>query len=253
MKILAIAENTFKEAVRDRLLIVLLVIGFLAIASAKIIKPLALGEETKIIKDLGLATITLTSVLVAILVGGRLVYKEIEKRTIYIMLSKPVHRFQFILGKYFGLLLVIFFSITVMTGGYYLMLYITSTPATYSLLLPIMMSFFELMIITALALFFSTIATPITASLFTFIIYFISNFTRDLKAMAQLSPSIVVKALANFFYYLLPNLANFNIRNSVVNDAIINSTTIVLAIIYAIVYSALVLCLASIIFQRKDF
>jgi ABC-type transport system involved in multi-copper enzyme maturation permease subunit len=169
------------------------------------------------------------------------------------MLAKPVHRFQFIIGKYFGLLLVIFFTMTVMTGGYYLMLYITTTPATYSLLLPIMMSFFELMIITALALFFSTIATPITASLFTFIIYFISNFTRDLKAMAQLSPSIIVKGLANFFYYLLPNLANFNIRNAVVHDAIINSTTVLLAIIYALVYSALVLCLASLIFQRKDF
>ena len=253
MKILAIVENTFKEAVRDRLLIVLLVIGFIAIASAKIIKPLALGEETKIIKDLGLATITFTSVLVAILVGGKLVYKEIEKRTIYIMLAKPVHRFQFIIGKYFGLLLVIFFIMTVMTGGYYLMLYITGSPATYSLLLAIVLSFFELSIITAIALFFSTIATPITASLFTFIIYFISNFTRDLKATAQISPSVIVKGLCNFFYYLLPNLANFNIRNLVVHDAIINSTAILLAIIYALVYSTIVLCLASIIFQRKDF
>ena len=253
MKIFAIIENTFKEASRDRLLITLLVIGFLLIASAKIVKPLALGEETKIIKDLGLSAITLISILVAILVGGRLIYKEIEKRTIYIMLSKPVHRYQFIVGKYFGLLLVIFFTMTVLTGGFYLMLYITGIPATYSLLLAIMMSFFEIAIITAIALFFSTIATPITASLFTFIIYFLSNFTRDLKALAQLSKSAVVQILSNFLYYLLPNLANFNIRAWVVHDIILNPATILLSIIYAIAYSALVLFIAAILFQRKDF
>jgi ABC-type transport system involved in multi-copper enzyme maturation permease subunit len=253
MKILAIVENTFKEAARDRLLSTLLAIGFLLIASAKILKPLALGEEAKIIKDLGLTAITFTALLVAILVGGRLVYKEIEKRTIYIMLAKPVHRYQFIIGKYFGLLLVIFFTMTVMTGGYYLMLYITGTQATYNLLLAIMMSFFELSIITALALFFSTIATPITASLFTFIIYFISHFTRDLKAMAQISPSVIINGLCNIFYYVLPNLSNFNIRGSVVHNAIIGTTTILLSILYALIYSALILFLAAIIFQRKDF
>jgi ABC-type transport system involved in multi-copper enzyme maturation permease subunit len=253
MKILAIVENTFKEAVRDRILIVLLVIGFLAIGSAKIIKPLALGEEAKIIKDLGLATITFTSVLITILIGGKLVYKEIEKRTIYIMLAKPVHRYQFIIGKYFGLLLLIFFTMTIMTGGYYLMLFITTTEATFSLLLPIMMSFFELTIVTALALFFSSIATPITASLITFVVYFISHFTRDLKALSQISPSIIVKALANFFYYALPNLSNFNIRNLVVHNAIINQNAIFLSILYALIYSALILCFAALIFQRKDF
>ncbi|MFB0509250.1 MAG: ABC transporter permease subunit [bacterium] len=252
-KLLAIIENTFKEAARDRLLIALLVIGFLSIGSAKILKPLALGEEAKVIKDLGLATITFTAVLVAILVGGRLVYKEIEKRTIYIMLAKPVHRYQFIIGKYFGLLLVVFFTMTVLTGGFYLMLYIASIQATYSLLLAIMMSFFELSIITSLAVLFSTFATPITASLFTFIVYFISNFTRDLKALAQISPSLVVKFLSNFFYYLLPNLSNFNIRGLVVHNAIINFSTISLSIIYAIIYSALVLFLAIVIFQRKEF
>ena len=253
MKILAIIENTFKEAARDRLLSTLLVIGFLLIASAKIVKPLALGEEAKVIKDLGLTAITLTSILVAILVGGRLVYKEIEKRTIYIMLAKPVHRYQFIFGKYLGLLMVVFFTMTVMTGGFYLMLYITSIQATFSLLLAIMMSFFELTIITALALFFSTIATPITASIFTFIVYFLSNFTRDLKALSQISPSVIVKFLANFLYYLLPNLSNFNIRSLVVHDAIINSKMIFFSILYALLYSILVLILASIIFQRKDF
>ncbi|MEO0092995.1 MAG: ABC transporter permease [candidate division WOR-3 bacterium] len=253
MKILAIVENTFKEAIRDRILLVLLVIGFIAIGSAKIIKPLALGEEAKIIKDLGLATITLTAVLTTILIGGKLVYKEVEKRTIYIMLAKPVTRYQFIIGKYLGLVLVIFFTITIMTGGYYLMLSLTNTEATLSLLLPILMTFFEVLIIIALALFFSSIATPITASLITFVVYFISNFTRDLKALAQISPSVVVKVLANFFYYLLPNLANFNIRNLVIHNAIINPATILLSILYALIYSALVLCFAALIFQRKDF
>lgn len=253
MKVLAIVENTFKEAVRDRILIVLLVIGFIAIGSAKILKPLALGEEAKIIKDLGLAAIAIVSVLITILIGGKLIYKEIEKRTIYILLAKPVPRYQFIIGKYFGLVMVIFFTIVIMTGGYYLMLYLTNTEATYYLLLPILLTFFEVVIVTALALLFSTFATPITASLFTFIVYFLSHFTRDLKAMAQISPSVVVKGLCNFCYYLLPNLANFNIRNLVVHNAIINPSTILFAILYALCYSAAILYLAILIFQRKDF
>ena len=102
MKVTGIILNTFREAIRDKVFITIIIFAILVMVSGKIIQPLALGEEEKIIKDIGLNSITLFSVLIAILVGGRLIYKEVEKRTIYLIISRPLHRWQFILGKYFG-------------------------------------------------------------------------------------------------------------------------------------------------------
>lgn len=253
MKTAVIALNTFREAIRDKLLLVLVIFGFLLMASSKIIKPLAVGEEAKIIKDLGLASIALIMTLIAILVGGRLVYKEIDKRTIYIILSKPIYRFQLLLGKYLGLMFVIFLSIVIMTGGYYVVLYFTQTQANLHLLLSVLLTYFQVSIITGLAIFFSTFVTPIASSIFTFFIYFIGHLTRDLKALAAISKSPIVKIVAEFFYYLLPNLSNFNIKGPLVHDVLINYSIIYWAILYSLLYTGALLFLASLIFRQKEF
>lgn len=253
MKIRAIILNTFVESIRDKILCILIVLGFLLMASAKIVQPLALGEESKIIKDLGLSAINLITVLIAILVGGRLVYKEIEKRTIYIVLAKPIRRWEFILGKYFGLILVLFVSLLILSIGFFLVLLVMNIKADFILLLPLLLLFFELSIITALAIFFSTFVTPLGASIFTFLLYFVGHLTRDLKAFAAIARSPVIKAIADFFYYVLPNLANFNIKGMAVHNLVIPPPVIFLAIIYSILYTAGLLFFSALIFQRKDF
>ncbi|MBM3315237.1 ABC transporter permease, partial [candidate division WOR-3 bacterium] len=121
-RILAIAINTFRESVRDRVLLTLLVFALLVMGGARIVQPVALGEADKIVKDLGLSAITLFSVLIAVMVGGRIVFKEVEKRTIYLVLARPVRRLEFILGKYFGLMGVLATSLVLMTVGFYLVL-----------------------------------------------------------------------------------------------------------------------------------
>jgi ABC-type transport system involved in multi-copper enzyme maturation permease subunit len=252
MKLKPIIINTFIESVRDRILIILIVLGLLLMASAKIIQPLALGEESKIIKDLGLSAINLVSVLIAIFVGGRLIYKEIEKRTIYIVLSKPVRRWEFILGKFFGLLLVLFVSLLILAIGFFIVLLLTNIRADFTLLLPLLLLIFQLAIITALAIFFSTFVTPIGASIFTFILYFIGHLTRDLKAFAAMVKNPVITFIANLFYYLLPNLANFNIKGMVVHNVPIPPSVLLLTILYGILYSAGLLFLSVLFFQRKD-
>ncbi|MEO0098356.1 MAG: ABC transporter permease subunit [candidate division WOR-3 bacterium] len=252
MKIKPVILNTFIESVRDKILIILIVLGLLLMASAKIVQPLALGEESKIIKDLGLSAINLVSVLIAIFVGGRLIYKEIEKRTIYIVLAKPIRRWEFILGKFFGLLLVLFISLLLLAIGFFLVLFFTRIPADFSLLLPLLFLIFELSIITALALFFSTFVTPIGASIFTFLLYFVGHLTRDLKAFAAMVKNPALTFLANLFYYLLPNLANFNIKGMVVHNVPIPLGVIIFTLVYGVIYTAGLLFLATLIFQRKD-
>lgn len=252
-RVWGIAVNTFREAIRDKVLLTLLVFALLVMGSAKVIQPLALGEEGKIVKDVGLSAITLFGVLIAVLVGGRLVYKEVEKRTVYIVLAKPVRRWEFVVGKYTGLMLVLLASMVIMTAGFYAILLVTGiTPSAY-LLYSLLMTVFELAVITAVAILFSTFVTPIASAVFTFAVYFVGHLSRDLRMLAAMSPSPVVKALSQFLYYVLPNLANFNIRGEVVHNVLLDPQALVLSALYALVYAATLLLISVIVFSRKDF
>lgn len=253
MRISAIILNTFREAIRDKVFIVIIVFSIIVMGSARIIKPLTLGEEAKVIKDIGLNTITLFSVLIAILIGGRLVYKEIEKRTVYLILSRPIRRWEFIVGKYFGLMLVLFESVLIMTGIFYLILLILGIPANFYMLWAVVLILFQLAVITSIAIFFSTFSTPITSAVFTFALYFIGHLTNDLKALGAISKSPVASLFSDVFYYLLPNLANFNIKAQVVHNALIDYRVLLLTILYAIVYTSLVLFVSCLLFRKKDF
>jgi len=252
-RIAGIALNTFREAIRDKVLLTLLVFALLVMGGARVIQPLALGEEAKVIKDLGLSSITLFCVLIAVLVGGRLVYKEVEKRTIYIVLAKPVRRWEFILGKYSGLMAVLLASMGILTVGFYLILFISGIAAPAYLLWALVMTYFELAIITSVAILFSTFVTPIASAVFTFAAYFVGHLTRDLRLLAAMSPSPVVQGVSQFLYYVLPNLSNFNIRGEVVHDALLNPQALALSALYAVVYSATLLLISVFAFGRKDF
>jgi len=248
-----VAFNTFRESIRDKVLATLLVFAALVMGSARVIQPLALGEESKIIKDLGLSAIALFCVLIAVLVGGRIVYKEVEKRTIYIVLSKPVRRWEFIFGKYFGLLAVLFVSLVVMTLLFYLILFVLRVDGSAYLLWSVLMTLMELAVLTAVAVLFSAFTTPITGAVFTFAVYFVGHLTRDLRLLAAMSPSPVVKLVSQFLYYVLPNFANFNIRGEVVNNALLDPSALMLAVLYAAVYTATLLFISVAIFNRKEF
>jgi ABC-type transport system involved in multi-copper enzyme maturation permease subunit len=252
-RVRSIALNTFREAVRDRVLLTLIVFAVLVMGASRAIQPLALGEESKVIKDMGLASITVFCVLIAILVGGRLVHKEVDKRTIYIMLSKPVRRWEFILGKYCGLLAVLAASLATMTACFYVVLFLLRAEPTAGLLLAVLLTFFELAIVTAVAMLFSTFATPITGSVFTFAVYFVGHMARDLRLLAAMSQSAVVKAVCFAVYYVLPNLSNFNIRGDVVYGALVDPGAYALSVLYALVYSTTVLLVSVALFSRREF
>jgi len=223
------------------------------IFSSRLLSLLTVGDEIKIVKDLGLAAISIFGVLIAIFVGIGLVYKEIEKKTIYTLISKPISRPQFIIGKYFGLLLTIFINVAIMSTGLLLLLYINTGVWALGLLKALVLIFCETALITAFAIFFSTFTTPVLSAVFTISIFVIGHVTENLHGFTQLLDEKVVKALCTAAYYVLPNLDHFNIKAEVVYGIPIKASFMTFSILYCLVYSAILLLLANLIFSRKDF
>lgn len=253
MKIYPISLNTFRETMRDRVLYNLLIFALLMIGSTVYLATLTIADHLKIIKDFGLAAISLFSVLIAVFVGIGLVYKEVDKRTIYTVLSKPIKRYEFILGKYLGLLLTLLLNLAIMAAGLVLILLFFGNVFTGSFFVALYFIYLELMLLTALTIFFSSFTTPMLSALFTLALFVIGHLSADLKFLGMKSESLMVKYLANFTYYFLPNLDNFNIRGPVVYGQSVGVERVLAVTAYGLLYLGVLLVLAVIIFQRKDF
>jgi len=249
--IITIAKNTFKETIRDRILYVILAFAFLFLLSTIMLGSISLGEDIKIIKDLGLAGIYIFSLLITIFLGTSLIYKEIEKRTLYIVLSKPVSKVQFIIGKFVGLWLSIGLNVAIMSLVYVAIVYSKGGGIDFISLWSIFISLFELSIFIGLAILFSTITTPLAGAIYSIIILYIGHSLELLKNYSE-KASPISKYLANTAYYLLPNLEKFNLRNTVVHGINPSSAEIIYPIIYSVLYTVVLLWLAIIALKNQD-
>lgn len=255
-RIIAIARNAFREAVRDRVLYNLVLFVLLLIAGAIFLGELSAGQESKIIVDLGLSAMLLFGAFIAIFVGVGLVYKEIERRTLYAILSKPIGRGQFLLGKYLGLCLTLLVNVLVMGVGVSLaLIYVRRgwDPLAIKIWPAIILIYFELMVITAVALLFSSFSTPALSALLTFFVFIIGHFSADLKGLATTSGGMAARWLFRALYYLLPNLANFSVIASAAHGVPPGAGSFALAVLYAVVYVSVLLAAATLIFSRRNF
>ena len=265
MVIKTIATNTFREAIRDRILYNLLIFTLIVIAASVLLGRLTIGQDQRVIKDVGLAAMSLFGVLIATFVGTSLVHKEIRKKTIYTMISKPIRRYEFILGKYCGLLLTMFANLVIMIVVLFAVLMLHSLlyshqlvsgsePMGYaSLLKAVALIFFELMLITSVAVLFSTISTPSLSVFFTLAVYVIGHLTVDLKELGAASKSSLVNGLCSLCYYVLPNLDNFNIRAEMVRGLSVGGRFVFYAIVYGALYMTAVLLVSILSMERKEF
>ena len=252
MKVLSIALNTFRENLRDKLLYNLLIFALLMIGSSLLLMRLTLGEFHRLILDIGLGSINFFGVLIAIFVGIGLVSKEIEKKTIYTIVSKPVSRYQFLLGKYVGLTLTLLINAAVMVIGLLAVLSFQDVPVHLVLFKALGTMFLEFMVVTAVALFFSTFTSATLSAIFTLAIFVIGHLTADLRMFGRKMDD-VGRATLDGIYYLLPNLERFNLKGHVTHQLDISGNDLLLIAAYGVVYTAFLLMLASIIFQRRDF
>lgn len=253
MKIYSIAVNTFKEVIRDRIFYSLVFFAALILGASVLISTLTVGEQSKIIEDLSLGAINIFGVIISIFVGIGLVSKEIEKKTIYTIISKPIRRYEFLLGKYLGLALTLLIYIALMTACFMAVLYLYLGTAPWNLLLAVLFIYFELLVVTAAALLFSTFSTPTLSATYTLAIYVIGHLVADLKGLAGKSPSELTKGVLNVLYYVLPNLGNFNIKGEVVHNVPISGERVAMTAAYGALYVFILLLIASAVFQRRNF
>jgi ABC-type transport system involved in multi-copper enzyme maturation permease subunit len=253
MKIRAIALNTFKEAIRDRILYLLFFFAAVALAFSRLLAVLAVGDRVKIIKDVGLASISIFGVLMAILIGTGLVYKEIDKKTIYTLLSKPIQRWQFLLGKFFGLVLTLLIM-TLAMGLIFLVIVLLHTGKLEGrMLLAILFIFLELVLITAVAILFSCFSTPILSSIFSLSFYLIGHLSWGLETLIQKTRSGTARMMIRGFSAILPDLENFNFKTEIVHGLAIDPKFYLFSALYGLVYTLFILALAVLIFKKRDF
>jgi ABC-type transport system involved in multi-copper enzyme maturation permease subunit len=262
----SIALSVFRESVRDRVPYNLVLFAILLIASSFFIGQLTAGQDVKIIKDLGLAATAVFGLFIAIFIGIGLVSKEVERRSIYALLAKPISRPQLVLGKYAGLVLTLAVNVAVMTVALYAVLaYMTwTTPSSMqsawdapgidpALLRAIFLIFIELALITAIALFFSTFSTPILSAALTFGLYIVGHFNADLRNFEQVVNSRPVAWLARALYHILPDLSAFDVKTEVVHGLPVAAGYLALTTGYGVLYITVLITLATLIFSRRDF
>ena len=261
-----VSSAVFRESLRDRIPLAIVGFGVLLMAASYLIGQLTAGQDLRVIKDLGLAALSVFGLFIAVFIGIGLVSKEVERRSIYALLAKPVSREQFILGKYAGLAMTLVVNIVAMTVAFYAVLlyqHLAAGPAMRAawpapatdprLLVAITLIVAELMIVTALALFFSTFSSPLLSAALTMGLWTSGHFNADLRAFGAVVDSPVAVLLARALYYVLPNLAPFNVRAEAVHGLDVAWSHVGLTLAYAAVYIAMLLLAAIAVFRRKDF
>ena len=248
----AIAVNTFREAIRDRVLYLLLVFAMIIIGVSRLLSLLTVGSEAKIIKDVGLSAISLFGVLTAVFVGVSLVFKEIERRTVFTLLANPVRRWQFLVGKFIGLIAVLAINLSLMSGALLLVLFIRGESA-WSLVPAILLILVELAIVTAFALLFSSLTNPILAAVWTFAIYAVGHLSWGLRLLQERIPEGAGRWFSEGLYWILPNLERLNIKAEAVHGLPLPDGYVWMALAYGLAYATLVLTLACLVFERKEF
>jgi ABC-type transport system involved in multi-copper enzyme maturation permease subunit len=250
-----VAVNTFREAVRDRVLYNLIFFALMMIGAALLVGQISIGIERLVIINLGLSAISVFGLAMAIFIGVGLVSKEIDKRTLYTLLAKPIRRWEFLLGKFGGLLLTLTVNTAVMTLGLAAALYYVGhayAKSDFAVLEAVYLILLELALVTALALFFSCFSSPLLSTLFTLGIYVTGVFAPDMKDIGDVTNSTPTKALLRAVYYLVPNFHNFNSIAAASHGELIPAWRIGQNTLYSVLYVSIVLLASSAVFARRN-
>ncbi|MGH9711955.1 MAG: ABC transporter permease [Candidatus Acidiferrales bacterium] len=250
-----VAVNAFREAIRDRVLYNLIFFALMMIGAAILVGQISIGIERLVIINLGLSAISVFGLIMAIFIGVGLVSKEIEKRTLYSLLAKPVRRWEFLVGKYAGLLLTLVVNTSLMTLGVAGALFYVSRHfqrSDISIVAAIYFILLELALVTALALFFSCFSSPMLSTLFTLGIYIAGIFAQDIHEFGEVTKNPALLMMTRVLYYVLPNFHNFNGIAAAAHGDSISAALIAQNTLYALLYVSVLLLGASAIFSRRN-
>ncbi|HEU4503099.1 MAG TPA: ABC transporter permease [Nitrospira sp.] len=251
--LLVVAQNTFRETVRDKILYNLVFFALLLIGASVLLGTLTIGEQARIINDVGLAAINLVGIIIAIFVGIGLVTKEIDRRTIYTILARPITRTQFVLGKYCGLVFIGGLNIAIMFAMFLSTIWLSGNVVAGALFQAVELMLVEVLLVTALAMFFSTFSSPTLSAIMTLGFYVIGHLTGDLKGIAARTKNPLTESIMTVLYYVCPNLEWLNIKGQAASGVPVSVEYQVAASAYGLLYAGLLLFGACRIFERRDF
>lgn len=250
-----IALNTYRESIRSKILYSLMFFAVLLVCISAFFGTVTIGDQVKVIKDFGLFSISLFTVAYSVISGSALLYKELSRKTVYNILARPVHRWQFLCGKYFGMLMTATVMLFLMGVGF--SIFVMLFEGKFDLLLGVayLHILFELMIVCAATIFFSAlVVTPMLSGLFSFgvflagrsaglLLYFINDG----------SVSGLLSHLLRGLYAVLPHLEMLNVNDNIVYGIAPPVKQVVLSGGYAALYGVTLLVLANLIFRSREF
>ena len=253
MKAWAIAMNTFREAVRNKILYALLFFALGMIVVGMFMGRLSLDQNARIIQDIGLYCIALFGVVIAIFMGVNLLHEEIQRRTIFVLLSKPIHRGTFVVGKYLGMLLTLAVHVLVMGAAVAFLLWQEGSEVHIAFYQALGLAFVEILVVAAVAVVFSSFSTPYLSGLFTFGVFVLGRLQGDLVThIPKLEPA-AIRGLVSAVAAILPGLHRFDLTIQVIHNQAVAWSTVFWSVAYGVSYAAVVLTLAVLLFGRRDF
>ncbi len=253
LRVWTLASNTLREAIRSKLLYTLLGFAIAMILFAIALSQLSYIDNDRILQDFGFASIRLFSVAIAIFVGVNLIHKEVDRRTVYTILSKPLSRSEFLIGKYVGLLMTIWLQLGIMVVFFIGTSLLTGAPLDSSHAAVVALLAVELALVVAIATLFSSFTTPMLASFFSVGVWIVGNLTRDLKLMGEKATDSSIGWVTTWLHRLLPDMASFDLTLESAHGLPISASDLVIPTIYGVGYIAILLVISMIIFERRDF
>ena len=251
-RLTALAQNTFREAVRDRVLYSILFFAIGVIGLSLVMQEITVGDRDKVVRSVAQGSIAAFGSLISIFLGISLVFKEVERKTVYTILSKPISRWTFVLGKYLGMMMTIAVQVGIMMLVYTVLLTMQQTVPPAVVYVSAGLLLMELMLLTAWATLFSTYSGPTTAAGFTLAVFLIGHLADDIWTFGNQLESAAAVEVARVLYWVLPNFEMFNIRSHAVHELPIPWGQVWGASAYGLCYTAAVLGIAMLVFERRD-
>jgi len=252
MRLWAVAVNTFRETVRNRILLNILIFAVGLILLSLVVGDWTIYQQERTIKDFGLSAMSIFGLLIAIFIGIRLMVQELEQRTIYLVASKPIARWELLIGKYLGLSVTLAVNVILMALALWGAGWIMEGRVDFGLTPAIVLIYIEILLIVAFALFFSSFASPTLSAILTLAVFTIGHLSGFLRDYVQVYPDRGFHWLLKIIYYIMPNLEMLNLKMAVI-EHIPDPHAVLLGAVYGLAYTAIVLLVTCLIFQRKDF
>ncbi|HSV72192.1 MAG TPA: ABC transporter permease subunit [Chthonomonadales bacterium] len=250
----AIARQTVEDMLRRKILLILLIVGVCLIALGPSLGFLTPRESSAVLRSLGLAVILIAGLLITVISGIQVIPTEIERRTIYTVLSKPVQRYQFVLGKFLGGIMTVFVMIVAMGIVFLGVLFWHEKVFAPDMLKGVLMTFCQMMLLGALTIFFSTFAPPVVNFFMSFGLFIVGNLSTVTESLTE-NRNPVTAIMATIVHYTIPNFGNFNIQNKLIHPEIVIKNEMVFLtqnVVYAVLYSAVLLVLAILVFDKRE-